>query len=629
METNVSRRNFLRDVAVGTSAVAGLGLTETVLKPVARAGAQDAPRVTEELPIVEVFEDDRPEQTEYEVDVLVIGGGYAGVNAAYTAKQAGKNVLLVDKGRPGYSGQSPWPGTFNYFDPEMGDDKTTYREFIRYSSEFLGNLDWIDIWMDESKAMKERIEGFGTIDMYDQMFKTEYWATRDYHGYRDNVVGDHERRPKFVQMLDREGIPWLQHVMMNKIIVQDGRAVGAVGFQFTTGEIITVHAKAIVLAAGNGAITPTGHPVGDNTFDGEYMAWELGLPIAGKEFEDFHTHQSFAPGNNWIGSDSRFFDPNFLCGGNVVVNGDSRYTVEAKRDACLANEPKQPTNPNGLPYLDTQPWSMTPPKSASAQSVVYGTNPDEVRIGKMITPYVTFDAPGAAVGMCLHLASGVFCGNDDHEGFTGIPGLWVAGDGVHATCPGGGNYDMGNGFTTCFCSICGDHAGKAAAAYADGVELERISDEKLQDAVDEIEAPLTLETGFSPTWARDVLQGIMAPYWVSKNKTEETLRAALAQVEYMQEHVAPNLLARNGHQLRLAHEVKHKIQASILKLNASLVRTESRGSNFFREDYPNRNDEEWLKYVLQTKGEDGKPVVSFEPVKDEWTAAGIPADFEI
>ena len=195
------------------------------------------------------------------------------------------------------------------------------------------------------------------------------------------------------------------------------------------------------------------------------------------------------------------------------------------------------------------------------------------------------------------------------------------------TGPGGGNYTMGNGFTSCFVSIEGDHAGKAASAYSDTVSLSKISDANVARAKAEIEQPLNLDKGFSPNWARDILQGIMAPFWVLSSKSEVNLKTALTNVEYMRDHVAPYLLARNGHGLRLCHEVRHKINACELKLRASLARTESRG-NHFREDFPKRNDAEFLKYVLLKKDEHGKPALSFEPVKEEWTAAGIPVDFK-
>jgi len=628
MNVRRSRRDFLKDVTLGTSGVAAMGVLGAGQAAAApgqsSVSVKSGERLTRELPVPDTYEADRPKQTEYSVDVLVIGGGYAGINAAYSAKQAGRNVMLVDKGRPGYSGQSPWPGTFNFFDPDLGDDAQAFREAMRYSAEYFGNLDWIDIWIRESKAMYERIKSWGFLDMYPRMVETKYFATRDYYGYRDNVVKDHERRPKFVEMLDKDGIPWLQHVMITNVILQDKECVGAIGFQFTTGAILTFHAKAVVMAMGNGCITPTGHPIGDNTFDGEYIAYNLGLPIGGKEFEDFHTHQSFAPGNNWIGSDARFFDPDFLCGGNMTID-----SVRRAKQQCESSIQKSPTSPDGLKYIDTVTISHQVPTRGGNGSPNYGKNPKEVRMGKAISPYVQFDAPGAAVGMCLHLSSGVFCGMDDTDGTTGIPGLYVAGDGMHMTNPGGGNYAMGNGFTSCFVSIEGDHAGKSAAAYSSKASLTKISDENIAMARKEIELPANLDKGFSPNWARDVLQGVMAPYWVMKNKTEATLQAALTQVEYMRDHVAPRLLARNSHGLRLCHEMKHKIQSCELKLRAALARKESRGGNFYRDDYPRRNDAEFLKYIIQKKDENGKPALNFVPVKKEWTTAGIPVDYKL
>lgn len=73
--------------------------------PDGRNGAAHHP-VTKELPIPAAAP---PKTTEYTCDVLVVGGGMAGLFAALYAKDAGSDVLLVDKGYPGYSGQSPGP----------------------------------------------------------------------------------------------------------------------------------------------------------------------------------------------------------------------------------------------------------------------------------------------------------------------------------------------------------------------------------------------------------------------------------------------------------------------------------------------------------------------------------------
>ena len=88
----------------------------------------------------------------------------------------------------------------------------------------------------------------------------------------------------------------------------------------------------------------------------------------------------------------------------------------------------------------------------------------------------------------------------------------------------------------------------------------------------------------------------MAPYWVSVVKSEETLKAALVQVDYMVAHVIPNLCARSGHDLRLCLEMAHKGLSAQLELRAGLERRESRG-NTYRPDFPYRDDEGFLCYL--------------------------------
>jgi succinate dehydrogenase/fumarate reductase flavoprotein subunit len=54
-----------------------------------------------------------------------------------------------------------------------------------------------------------------------------------------------------------------------------------------------------------------------------------------------------------------------------------------------------------------------------------------------------------------------------------------------------------------------------------------------------------------------------------------------------------------------------------MKLRASLFRTESRGTHY-REDYPARDDDDWLAWVLLQMGPDGQMNVTKELIPDEW-----------
>ena len=92
----------------------------------------------------------------------------------------------------------------------------------------------------------------------------------------------------------------------------------------------------------------------------------------------------------------------------------------------------------------------------------------------------------------------------------------------------------------------------------------------------------------------------MMPYWILYVKSEERMLSALTQIEFMRDRVVPKLSARDAHELRLAHETKNMVLSAEMKLRASLFRKESRGTHY-REDYPVRDDKEWLAWVKMTK----------------------------
>ena len=84
----------------------------------------------------------------------------------------------------------------------------------------------------------------------------------------------------------------------------------------------------------------------------------------------------------------------------------------------------------------------------------------------------------------------------------------------------------------------------------------------------------------------------MIPYFILFIKHEKRLLAALTIVEFLRDHLVPKLVARDSHELRLAHETRNMILNAEMILKTSLSRTESRGQHY-REDYPRRRDPQW------------------------------------
>ena len=610
MAQTISRRDFLKaGAAAGLFAGASGLLNSSMFK--ADANAEEAAPVLTEVAIPESVA--APETTSYDCDVLVCGCGFAGLNAAYAAKAAGQNVLVVDKGTPGYSGLSPFVSSHRWFDAEMGDDEDAFKKCIMRGSEYIGNQNWYQVWIDESKAMADKLMDWGILTQYPNATAEGYYEGRDYVGYH-RAHASVDRREAFLSVLKDNDIPYVTHTMITDVIVEDNAVRGAMGLHFPSGTVIRINAKSVVMAMGGGCYKPTGFPVGQDTFDGEYIQYNLGLPIGGKEFDDFHMTCSFAPGNAFLNNNWTYLNPIWLCGGDITADTINSY-ADGKGKAMVLDRVTKSVS--GLSAVDGSGVEDLSLSSVLRKGGSASENPADIRTGKNSDTMFKGDVYGAAVGMQGHLSCGVFCGNDELEGFTGIDGLYVAGDGMNCSGPTGAAYPVGVGFTSSFCSLQGDHAGKAAAAYAANTDLVGITEEKAAELTEAILAPLSVEKGFDPNWARDQLQTIMAPYWVLISKSEENLNAALTQVLTMKKKVMPKLAATNGHDLRLCIEMKHKIVSAELKLRASLARKETRGLSY-RSDYPYRDDENFLCLMLCQKQEDGSCEVRKQEIPDEW-----------
>ncbi len=219
---------------------------------------------------------------------------------------------------------------------------------------------------------------------------------------------------------------------------------------------------------------------------------------------------------------------------------------------------------------------------------------------------------GAASGMSVHKAEGIWPADTDCT--TSLPGLYAAGDSL-GTMQMGAVYGAG-GCALAGASVTGTRAGVAAAEYAKQAAKPSIDDKELARLKEIIFAPTERKGGFSPRWVTQVLQNTVIPYFVLYIKKEDRLQAALTIVEFLRDHTAPMLFAHDPHELRLAHETKNMILNAEMRLRASLLRTESRGCHY-REDYPRRDDPNWLAWVL-LKEENGRMKAFKKPVPKEW-----------
>lgn len=186
-------------------------------------------------------------------DVLVIGGGFAGQNAAVAAKEAGQNVVLIDKGRPGYSGLTPWASSHRWFDPEMGDDEQAFKDTINRGGDYINNMNWYQCWIDESKETAQRLMDWGILTQYTRASEAgDYYDRQDYAGYRE-AFAKNDRRTKFIEVLNAKGIEYAENVMITNIVKTGDRVTGGVGF---TSSFVSIQGTHAGKAAAAYAATP-------------------------------------------------------------------------------------------------------------------------------------------------------------------------------------------------------------------------------------------------------------------------------------------------------------------------------------------------------------------------------------
>ena len=536
-----------------------------------------------------------------ECDVLIIGGGGSGVIASIEASEhEGLKVILASKGPIGQSGLTP---TANGGTRAVGSVDEIFKEAITGGS-FLNDQNIVWHMVNEIQNSLRKLEQFGVTATPLSPKSVCVPGVETSKKLRNIVI----KRPNF---------ELLEDVLITSLIVSDGEIAGATALEIRTGHFFVIQATAVVIATGGlvGELYPhtSNNPFGITTGasgTGHVMAYLAGAELIDMEMIQFVPlpanprclHLRYFP-EFWIG-------PYLNCRGDVIESNASVYqggSYSYLFTQKLFKELKKGNGPiyidhRGLNYIDHPVFEKAIPY-LSARSFEgrrkliksLGIDPRENKIEIII---------GSHFGM------GGIRVNEKTE--TTLLGLYAAGEvmgGVH-----GGMRLPAYSFSQMV--VFGFEAGKQAADYTQegkksgGVSLRHIELEK--ERVFRFLEPKS--NPISTTELRKQLQHVMQDY-VFIVRDKNGLVEAIKQIRTIRKNIprvcVPAFKRFNLEWLR-AVEFSSMVEAAEIIAESALAREESRGSHY-RRDFPEKDDEKWLRHTV-AKLEGGHLAIDSAPV---------------
>ncbi len=550
-------------------------------------------------------------------DILVVGGGLAGLSAAEAADPR-LSVAVISRVHPLRSHSVAAQGGINAAlgnNPAARDDSWEKHAFDTVKgSDYLADQEAAELLCQKAIPTIFELEHFGVPF---SRFPGGVIAQRPFGGagfprtcYAADRTGLVILHTLYEQSL-RKRVKVYSEALVTKLVVENGRCVGVVIYDLATGQILPIGAKAVIFATGGyGRVFLKTTNAYINHGSGIGIAYRAGVPLKDMEFVQFHPTSLF-PKNILVTEGARGE------GGILVNNQGKRFMSDyapsamelAPRDIVARAIQTEIDNGRGFAneyvHLDLRPLG---------EAKINKRLPSVREICIKFAGVDPVDTP-VPIQPAQHYSMG---GIDVTERCaSALEGFFAAGEcacvSVHGANRLGGNSLLE---TVVFGKIAGEEASRFVQGLTKGNGNET---NLLDEAVAEkkkIERWLGRSDGFKAHHLLNRLKVIMSEK-VGMFRTKKALAEALEEIRQLREDY--DQAAVSGACLRYSQVLVNLIEfAYMLDLTevialGALKREETRGSHY-RVDFPKRNDVDWLKHTLVTL-ENGKPEVRYRDVK--------------
>jgi succinate dehydrogenase / fumarate reductase flavoprotein subunit len=551
-------------------------------------------------------------------DVLIIGAGLAGQRAALAAAQTGASVAIVSKVHPVRSHSVAAAGGINAA-ISVDDDWRSHAYDTVKGSDFLGDQDAIEIMCSEAPGEVMHLEHIGVTfhrnDDGELDLRAFGGASTKRTAYVADITGQAILHVLYEQLMKHhEQVERYEEWFVTSLLQDDsGRCCGVIARDVRTGRMEVLKAKNVILACGGAGqvYSPTTNAL-IVTGDGIAQAYRVGAPLMDMEMVQYHP-TTLVENGILITEGARGE-------GAVLLNSDGERFMEkyapnkmelASRDVVSRAEQTEILEGRGVGahgegiYLDI----TKVPRKRTLEALREIVNIGKDFAGVDITREPIMIRPGAH-----YIMGGV---KTDVNGATSVEGLYAAGEVACVSVHGGNRLGANSLLDTL---IFGRRAGEHAAARAASMALPSASEARLHDDVAMIDAILARpRTGRRVSEIKGELGETMNKH-VAVYRDEQGLQSAHEVIGRLKEEAKSAYVDDHGtvfnQDVLGAIELGYMLDCAEAIVVAAIERKESRGAQF-RTDFPERNDEEWLKHIdITASTDDGPPTpqVSYSPV---------------
>jgi len=529
-------------------------------------------------------------------DVLILGGGAAGLRAAIEARRQGVEVLMLSSSKVGYANNSAISlGGFNAteVDAERGDSPANHFEDTFKGGARLNRPFLVRILTERAWSEAQALEEMGVLFQKDPQGKYVRYG-RGGHSVARRLATPTNNGMAFllplVRFAQQMNISMKNGLRAVRLLKQEQEICGVLLVD-SAGEWHAVSAKSVVLATGGGgALYAQTSNVPWATGDGYALAYEAGLSLQDMEFVQFVLRYKREPG-----MPRRL--PSFellLIKGAILKNmrgedllAGAKGASSLTRDAIsqvVAREILQKEGGQDFVYMDLS----TLPEEEGRQI------PNYRQLQLKVFPVAHFFMGGVRV--------------DKNLG-TGVAGLYAAGEvmgGVH-----GANRLGGNALAETF--VFGTLTGALAAQFAKktGEKYSSLK-EQAQKAINELRSRFERPKEGNRIELEEKLRSLLG-YSAGVVRDAPKMTSGLKGLASLKE-AASSLSPREAQEEVRVLTLGHKLLVSEMILQSALRREETRGAHY-REDYPLPDDKNWRASIGLHQGKDGKMVLSTAPVE--------------